>query len=232
LRIIPVLDLKAGQVVRAEKGRRDSYRPIVTPLSDGSDPVAVATGLRGLHPFSTFYVADLDAIEGRGSNEAAIARLGTMKKPPDLWLDCGVASEEALAGMLARPAIFPVVGSESQRDDGLLKRSGGHPRFILSLDFFDDGFRGPACLLEDSGSWPATVIVMSLARVGSRGGPDLERLAEIKARAGGRSVVAAGGVRSAADVRTLSSMGIAAALVATSLHDGTLTPRQLASFGN
>ena len=37
LRIIPVLDLKGGEVVRAEKGRRDRYRPIVTPLSASSD---------------------------------------------------------------------------------------------------------------------------------------------------------------------------------------------------
>ena len=54
---------------------------------------------------------------------------------------------------------------------------------------------------------------------------------EVKEKAGNRSVIAAGGVRNEADIRALSSLGIAAALVATSLHDGTLTPEQLASLG-
>jgi phosphoribosylformimino-5-aminoimidazole carboxamide ribotide isomerase len=48
--------------------------------------------------------------------------------------------------------------------------------------------------------------------------------------AGSRTVIAAGGVRNMADIRALSSLGIAAALVATSLHDGTLRPEQLASL--
>jgi phosphoribosylformimino-5-aminoimidazole carboxamide ribotide isomerase len=232
LRIIPVLDLKGGQVVRAERGKRDSYRPIVTPLAEGSDPVAVAEGLRRLHPFRTFYVADLDAIQRRGSNEAVLARLRSMSEPPELWVDSGIDGEARLAAMLAQPSTFAVVGSESQRDDGLLKRFGGHPRLILSLDFFDDGFKGPASFLDDPASWPERVIVMTLAKVGSRDGPDFARLAGIKAKAGTRSVIAAGGVRDEADVRTLSSLGIDAALVATSLHDGRFSPEQLASFGD
>ncbi len=72
---------------------------------------------------------------------------------------------------------------------------------------------------------------MTLARVGSGAGPDLARLAEIKAKAGGREIIAAGGVRNESDIRALSELGVAAALVATSLHDGTLTPKQLSSLG-
>lgn len=73
MRIIPVLDLKGGEVVRAEKGQRDSYKPIVTPLSASTDAVSVAIGLRTLFPFRAFYIADLDAIEGRAPNAEAIA---------------------------------------------------------------------------------------------------------------------------------------------------------------
>ena len=73
---------------------------------------------------------------------------------------------------------------------------------------------------------------MTLAKVGSAAGPDFVLLQEVKAKAGDRSVIAAGGVRNKSDIRALSSLGVvAAALVATSLHDGTLTPRQLASLG-
>jgi phosphoribosylformimino-5-aminoimidazole carboxamide ribotide isomerase len=231
LRIIPVLDLKGGQVVRAEMGRRDRYRPIVTPLSASSDPVSVAAGLRTLHPFSAFYIADLDAIEGRAPNRETLVRLREMPNPPELWVDGGIADGEALAASLAEPSLRPVLGSESQRDDALLRRFRDHPGLILSLDFFADGFRGPPSILEEADSWPQSVIVMTLAKVGSAAGPDFERLSQIKAKAGNRSVIAAGGVRNEADIRALSSLGVEAALVATSLHDGTLTPGQLASLG-
>lgn len=232
MRIIPVLDLKGGEVVRAQMGQRDSYRPIVTPLSASPDPVAVARGLRTLFPFPAFYIADLDAIEGRAPNSEATARLGAMHDAPELWLDAGVADRDSLAAALAQPSLRPVLGSESQRDDTLLRRFRDHPHLILSLDFFDDGFRGPAALLDQPALWPSKVIVMTLARVGAAEGPDLARLAEIKRRAGNRSVIAAGGVRDEADLRALSSLGIAAALVATSLHNGTLSPAQLASLAN
>jgi len=231
LRIIPVLDLKGGEVVRAERGQRDRYRPIVTPLAESSDAVAVAAGLRALYPFPIFYIADLDAIEGRAPNDTVMARLGAMPEAPELWVDAGVADEQPLAAALSQPLLRPVVGSESQRDDAMLRRFGDHPGLILSLDFFADGFRGPPSILATPELWPQRVIVMTLARVGSAAGPDFAWLEEVKARAGTRSVVAAGGVRNEADIRRLSALGIAAALVATSLHDNTITPAQLASLG-
>jgi phosphoribosylformimino-5-aminoimidazole carboxamide ribotide isomerase len=231
LRVIPVLDLKGGVVVRAERGRRDLYRPIVTPLSQSPDAVAVAEGLRTLHSFPTFYIADLDAIEGRAANTAALARLSAMPDAPDLWLDAGIADAGQLLSALATPGIWPVLGSESQRDTALLERFRDDSRIILSLDFFADGYRGPAELLADPDLWPGRVIVMTLARVGAAAGPDMARIAEIKAKAGDREIIAAGGVRNEGDLAALASIGVAAALVATSLHDGTLTPKQLASLG-
>ncbi|MDQ2704843.1 MAG: HisA/HisF-related TIM barrel protein [Pseudomonadota bacterium] len=231
MRIIPVLDLKRGEVVRAEKGRRDSYRAISTPLSASSDPVAVADGLRTLFPFRTFYIADLDAIEGRGPNTAALEQLRAMDGAPELWVDAGIADAQTLAATLAEPSLCPVLGSESQRDETLLRRFRDHPDLVLSLDFFADGFRGPPSLLDQPDLWPERVIVMTLAMVGAAAGPDFARLEDIKRKAKNRSVIAAGGVRDEADIRALSSLGIGAALVSTALHNGTLTPEQLASLG-
>jgi len=230
LRIIPVLDLKGGQVVRAELGRRDCYRPIATPLSPSTNPVTVAAGLRMVHPFRAFYIADLDAIEGRAPNTDALAHLRAMPDAPELWVDAGIADEEALAAALAEPLLRPVLGSESQRDDMLLRRFRDHPGLVLSLDFFADGFHGPHSILEQSAFWPRSVIVMTLAKVGSAAGPDFARLAQIKSQAGNRAVIAAGGVRNEADIRALSSIGVGVVLVATALHDGTLTSGQISSL--
>jgi phosphoribosylformimino-5-aminoimidazole carboxamide ribotide isomerase len=69
---------------------------------------------------------------------------------------------------------------------------------------------------------------MTLARVGSGAGPDTARIAEIRARAPGRSIYAAGGVRDAGDLAALQQLGVAGALVATSLHDGRLSGADIA----
>lgn len=230
MRIIPVLDLKGGEVVRADRGRRDLYKPIVTPLSQSPDVVSVAHGLRSLHDFRTFYIADIDAIEGREPNRVALGRLKAMPDAPELWVDAAFADGGTIAATLDDACVWPVLGSESQTDAGLLQHFRDHPRLILSLDFFAEGFHGPASLLDQPQYWPQQVIVMTLARVGAGAGPDFARLRDIKAMAGDRSVIAAGGVRDEADIRSLMALGIEGALVATSLHDGTLTPAQLAAL--
>jgi phosphoribosylformimino-5-aminoimidazole carboxamide ribotide isomerase len=71
-------------------------------------------------------------------------------------------------------------------------------------------------------AWPEKVIVMTLAHVGSGAGPDVERLAAVRASAPGHKIYAAGGVRDVNDLIALARAGITGALVATSLHDGRL----------
>jgi phosphoribosylformimino-5-aminoimidazole carboxamide ribotide isomerase len=70
---------------------------------------------------------------------------------------------------------------------------------------------------------------MTLARVGSGAGPDLDRLGRIRDAAAGKKVYAAGGVRDAADLVALRRAGIAGALIASSLHDGRLTGDEIAA---
>ena len=64
---------------------------------------------------------------------------------------------------------------------------------------------------------------MTLGRVGSGAGPDLDRLAAIRARAGARRLYAAGGVRDKADLAALKDAGAAGVLVASALHDGKIS---------
>ena len=59
-RIIPVIDVMGGQVVRAVGGRRSEYRPIVSKLTDSTEPVEVAKALLGATGVGEIYLADLD----------------------------------------------------------------------------------------------------------------------------------------------------------------------------
>jgi phosphoribosylformimino-5-aminoimidazole carboxamide ribotide isomerase len=225
--IIPVLDLRGGIVVRARRGQRDQYRPLESPLSPTSDPIDVMRGLYSVYPFTTFYVADLDAIMRTGDNEAALLRLRAKFPAAAFWVDNGVADLTSAGNWLEAKLGHLVIGSESQRDTALVQELSQHERVVLSLDFRDQAFQGPPALLRETASWPRRLIVMTLGRVGSRAGPDLDRLCAIRDIAASRDIYAAGGVRDGADLAALKHVGIAGALVATSLHDGRVTSSDL-----
>jgi phosphoribosylformimino-5-aminoimidazole carboxamide ribotide isomerase len=120
-----------------------------------------------------------------------------------------------------------VLGSESLADVASAARLADDARIVLSLDFRGPHLQGPAALLETVPAWPRRVIAMTLDRVGSHAGPDLERLRVLKDLAGRREVYAAGGVRDAADLRALAQASVAGALIATALHDGRITAADL-----
>lgn len=232
MRIIPVIDLQGGCVVHARRGERAAYAPLRSRLADGADPVAMACALLRLHPFDALYVADLDAIQRRGDNGAAIAALLDALPDVALWVDTGIADLHDFLGWQAAGLARAVIGTECATDPALIEglrsaRNGPPP--VLSLDFGTHGdLLGATDTLERPSAWPDDVIVMTLARVGSDAGPDIGRLARVLAAAAGRRVYAAGGVRGADDLETLQRLGVAGALVASSLHDGRLTAADLA----
>ncbi len=226
MHVIPVIDIREGEVVRAVAGDRANYRPIVTPLARTSAPTDVVAGFLNLYPFETIYVADLDAIEARGDNRAAIVKLKNAFPKIRLMIDAGAKFHD-WRGMARVDAI---IGSESLQDVETLRVARDDSDFVLSLDFRGSAFLGPEALLSMPALWPQRVIVMTLARVGSSGGPDIERVSEIVARAGDRRVYAAGGLRGAGDLARLEAVGAAGALVATALHDGRLTPSEHMRF--
>ena len=225
--VVPVIDLKGGAVVRARGGARHLYAPIATPLARSSRPLDVVAGFRALFPFEKIYIADLDAISGTGDHDAIIAELEAAFPEIEFWVDSGIATEAAAADWLERHRGALVIGSESLADLPTSPRFD-LPRRILSLDFRGDAFLGPPQLAADASLWPARVIVMTLAKVGANQGPDFARLAALRALAPDHNgLYAAGGVRDAGDLRRLEAEGIAGALVASALHDGKITARDL-----
>jgi HisA/HisF family protein len=228
--IVPVLDLKRGEVVHARAGDRSRYEPLRSPLAPSSEPGAVLRGLLSLAPFRRFYIADLDAIEGRGSHGVLVAALARQHPGVEFWLDAGFATAAA-ARAAASPGLVAVLGTETLASAVELAEAGRDAAgCVLSLDYRGERFLGPAEAEAEAELWPDRVIVMTLSRVGSGTGPDLARLGEAVRRAGSRHIFAAGGVRDAQDLSRLAALGVAGALVATSLHDGRLDRASLAAF--
>ena len=227
-----MLDLACGQVVRGVRGERAAYRPIVSTLVAGSDPLAVAAAL--LPPGTDrranavpLYVADLDAIQGGQAQLDTLRRLLGLRDDLCLWLDAGlpgIAAGTALRHALGASGerVRLVYGSESLAADGAGQGLADDPRAILSLDCRLARPLDPAGLWARPDLWPRTLIVMTLDRVGAAQGPDLATLARLRALAPDRIWVGAGGVRHRADLQSAATTGASAWLVASALHDGSL----------
>ncbi|BAU90496.1 histidine biosynthesis protein [Methylorubrum populi] len=220
-RLIPVIDLRHGQVVRARAGERDAYAPIDTPLARGSGPAEVARGLLDAVGTDRLYIADLDAImDGAAPDRASLEAVARACPGVTLWVDAGFCDLLGLERFVHSGLGHPVIGSESQRDASLVRALGD--RAVLSLDSRGEARLGPDALHDDAGTWPQEVIVMTLARVGTGTGPDLSGVARAVALGGSRRIYAAGGVRGPEDVARLMEVGAAGALVASAIHDGRL----------
>jgi HisA/HisF family protein len=234
--LIPVVDLLQGQVVRAVAGNRSTYRPVVSRLCEGSDPLTVARALCDHCASAQLYLADLDALQG-GQVQLALLRT-LLQAMPDLqlWLDAGFADAAAAdalrseLGPLAERVVF-VFGSESLRSREALAecfdsaRPGAAGR-VLSLDRRGGQRLDAAGCWDAVELWPRRVIVMTLERVGTDAGPDLDTLREMRSKAPAAMLVGAGGIRDEADLARAEQAGADAWLVASALHDGRLPRRR------
>lgn len=225
MELIPVLDIRAGIAVHAAGGRRERYPPLRTRYADSSEPHAILQGLCGRHGFDTVYVADLDALQGQGTNCRLVTALVHDFPQVEFWIDAGFSHPDALRPYVGLGCV-PVVGSESHADlqtyFALLAALTGL-EWVLSLDFDAGALRGAKAILQRSDRWPERLIAMQLDRVGTSRGPDRARLAMLHEQADDRRLYAAGGVRDSRDLDDLAQMGICGALVGTALYRGPLS---------
>jgi HisA/HisF family protein len=229
--VIPVLDLKDCMVVHARAGKREDYQPLETPFGSPGDAIAIARALIAVTGSPALYVADLDAIAGTGNHFELCRDLGHALPMTAIWIDAGFSNLTDCVFWLPIGATL-VIGSESLSSLEAWNEiyAGFGQSVVLSLDFDGESLRGPAALLGNPALWPDRVIVMDLDRVGTGTGPDLTRLSAILAEAGGRAVFAAAGVRDLGDLEAIASAGASGALLATALHSGAITQKEIAAL--
>lgn len=234
MQIIPVLDLWQNQVVHARAGQRATYKPIQSKLCDSSEPVEILKALAAHYPITHCYLADLNALQQQNPQIEIITNLARHFPQITFYLDSGLgrlADYESWAAAYATSHIYPVLGSEtlaSFADYQQIRATAKNS--LLSLDFFQDKFLGDAALLENSESWTNTVIHLNLHRVGTQSGIEFAQLQQLQQCAPQCAWIAAGGVRAFNDLQALQQQGVSGVLVATALHDLSLTPQRVACF--
>jgi phosphoribosylformimino-5-aminoimidazole carboxamide ribotide isomerase len=218
MKIIPVIDLKDGVVVHAQQGLREQYQPISTDLCQSSDIYKVIEAFLGAYDFDTIYIADLNAITQQGGHESLIAEVLIAFPSILFWIDSGYQRFKRYSGNH-----LPVLGSECYSDETIRELKDFNKRFILSLDYSMSEALGPKNLFSDQNLWPDTIIIMTLNRVGSNHGPDLDKLNGFCRQYPHKHFIAAGGIRNADDLLALKKVGVHQALIASALHSGAIS---------
>jgi len=240
--VIPVLDLLGGVVVHGVAGKRESYRPIESRLTNSATPLDIARAFRDRLGLSELYVADLDAILSR---QPALETYRLLADDGfELWIDAGVRDADDADNVMQAGAARIVAGLETLAGphvlDELCRRHGAE-RVVFSLDLKNGqplgdaaawGTSDPMKLATRAVAAGATrIIVLDLARVGTEGGVGTTELASlIRAAHPAMKVITGGGVRNADDLRTLATAGIDGVLLATALHREALTRSDLESL--
>jgi phosphoribosylformimino-5-aminoimidazole carboxamide ribotide isomerase len=245
VRILPVLDLLGGQLVHAVAGRRAEYRPVRSILCGDAKPTSLAHALVDMG-FRDAYVADLDAIGGAEPDWATLRSVSDCGLA--LWLDAGLSNrrgaEEVLHHAQGSDNIRTIIaGLESLPSLGLLPELLeviGSKRLAFSLDlkqgqpitrvpeWQDKCAEDIAQLAYELGI--RRLIVLDLSKVGRSQGTGTAALCRrLRSLAPWSELIAGGGVRNFNDLSLLAEAGCDAALVATALHHGHLTPVDLAS---
>ncbi len=247
MRIIPVIDLMGGQVVRGVAGRRETYRPVNSILTAESSAAAVAGALAESFDFDRCYLADLDAIAG--AEPAWETYRAIMSRGMQLWIDAGltdVARAKEMAEFLAgeEPIERIIVGLESISRCEMLSSMlnvVGRDRLMFSLDLMDgrpltkiDDWRQldvKTILRRVVATGIRRVIVLDLAQVGMGAGvPTLALCRRIRAEFPDLEIITGGGVAGPHDVVRLREARCDAALVSSALHDGRIRRADVAAM--
>lgn len=250
MRVIPVIDLLGGRAVHAVRGERARYQPVRSVLCETSNPISIAEAF-GRLGLDELYIADLDAIvgngergeSGRAGHRNLIAEIAACEGRRIL-LDAGV-SDIAAAEEWADSGIDKiVVGSETLGAwsdlDRIIARIGA-PRVVFSLDLRGGtilsrshalrSMRPVEALGRLRAEGCAEVIILDLLRVGSEQGVDRELLAELRAALPDLDLLIGGGVSGPDDLAALEALSVSGVLVATALHNGSISADHLSRRG-
>jgi phosphoribosylformimino-5-aminoimidazole carboxamide ribotide isomerase len=246
MRVIPVIDIRKGLAVWAVAGQREEYRPVSSCLVEGADPLRLAQAFREKLGLQELYVADLDAIQGKGHNYEVIATLAQQLVEPagqarvEVMVDAGTTSLDSARRILALGASKVIIGSETLQSWSLLEEIAGSldlNQVVLSLDLTEGKILSPPremrelspeeLIMRARALGIRELIVLELRAVGSEAGPDLEFLKKLVLASSAIELIAGGGVRDVNDLHGLEGIGIKAALVATALHKGKIGRKDL-----
>jgi phosphoribosylformimino-5-aminoimidazole carboxamide ribotide isomerase len=241
MRIIPAIDLIAGNCVRLLRGDFEQQ----TEYS--RDPVTIAAQFGEL-AVADLHIVDLDgALHGSPRNARVVEQI-VAANALEVQLGGGIRSYEALKYWFERGVARCVIGSIAVRSPATVlewAREFGAERLVIALDVrIDDGTPILATdgWTENSGKilWDyieiyfkagiCNVLCTDIYRDGAMSGPNIGLYETILQRYPGLQLQASGGVRNSADLASLRAAGLPATITGRALLDGAISRDEVASF--
>lgn len=229
MRILPAIDLLAGNAVRLHQGRYEE-----ATIYD-ADPPAVARRFRAV--VDAMHVVDLEGAKAGTpvQRERVRAIIGAFAGG---WVQVGggVRSREALEAYLALGARRVVLGTAAVKDPELVRElARAHPGVVVLAVDAKNGFVATDGWTEVSRISAAdlvlaladvpigAVLYTDVARDGTGAGPNVDATRAL-AEASPFPVIASGGVGTLAHLTALAAIpNVESAVVGRALYDGSLT---------
>jgi phosphoribosylformimino-5-aminoimidazole carboxamide ribotide isomerase len=228
--VIPAIDILGGRCVRLVRG--DFEHPKV--YSDDPADVVAEFSRAGA---TRIHIVDLDAARGSGDNKSLIESI-LRREHVEVQVAGGVRTAEAVDSWIEAGAHAVVMGTAAVREPRLLERSArAHSgRVLAALDIRDDkpavsGWTEtePVMMGALLGRWDrlplAGVILTSVDRDGTLGGPDIKTLARARSMSG-LSLYYSGGISSLEDIKLVAATGAEAVILGKALYEGRFTVEQ------
>jgi phosphoribosylformimino-5-aminoimidazole carboxamide ribotide isomerase len=218
LEVIPAVDVLGAGAVRLERGEYDRV------VERAGDPVALARRLAG-EGARRIHLVDLDGARAGAVRPDLVREIVAAATPAPVQASGGIRSLDDARSLLDAGADRVVVGTAAFPDPAPWAEALGG-RLAVALDVRDGRIRA-AGWTEEIGlelgdaverclaAGVARVLCTAIDRDGTLAGPDLELTRTVAAS--GLRVLAAGGIRSPADVAALADAGAEAAIVGRAL---------------
>lgn len=232
--IIPVLDIMKGKVVHGKSGKRETYQPLVSILTQSHDPVIVAKDLVEKLKVESIYVADLDAIKENKTSMNEMAKIFEAVKGKVL-LDAGISQVERIKELKNWNNVRIVIGTETittlSQFDALAQ--WGSDKLTISLDFKHDRL---VTKCQELSEWNLNkifkhltvrgfndFILLDLDAVGTEKGVNTKNAELVLSLYPQIHLILGGGVANTDDLLTLEKAGLHGVLLGTALHKGAIT---------
>jgi phosphoribosylformimino-5-aminoimidazole carboxamide ribotide isomerase len=214
IEVIPAVDVLDEGAVRLHQGDYDDV------VERAGDPVSLARRFAS-EGATRIHLVDLSGARSGKARPALVRRVAGAASPARLQASGGIRSLEDALALLDAGADRVVVGTAAFPDPGPWAAGLGE-RLVVALDV-RDGIVRTAGWTEASGltreravelcldAGVGRVLCTAIDRDGTLSGPDLALVEAVAAS--GLAVLAAGGVRSPADVSELAAAGAEAAVV-------------------
>lgn len=237
-KIIPVIDILNSEAVHAVKGEREKYKPLISVLFKGNDPIKIAKKFKDEYSINEIYIADLDAIIRRKPN---LTLLKEILQITDIkvMIDPGIISIKNIVEYSRYSLDSLILGLETIASfkviSECLKIKGSH-KTIVSIDMYNEIIQTNVIeiknlhpveiikKIEDLGV--DKIILLDLYKVGQKVGGIPPLYLKIRDNYNGKILVG-GGIKDIRDIEMYKHNNFSGVLIGTALHDGTIDIEKL-----